>query len=72
MVVAGDDLIVAPGDVIACIFDGITTRGVYVNSGQVLCVSPSLQRTGKVPFMLTVAGVNSGESEFTSCKENSI
>lgn len=68
VIVTGDDLIVNQGDVIVCSFDGIGVRGVYMSSQRILCVSPLLERTGKLQFMLNISGSNSGESLFTSCK----
>lgn len=66
--VTGDDLVVGQGDVIKCSFDGITVRGVYLDSQRVFCVSPLLERTGTVEFRLNISGFNSGESTFTSCE----
>ncbi len=71
VIVSGDDLVINQGDVIVCLFDGIGVRGVYINSQQVLCVSPLLERTGKLQFMLNISGFNSGESVFTSRKSAS-
>lgn len=67
VVVSGGDLVVSQRDVIVCLFDGIGVRGVYINSQQVLCVSPLLERTGKLQFMLNISGSSGGESLFTSC-----
>ena len=41
-------------DNISCIFDNQNTRGVFVGEETVLCVSPQLNRTGKVLFQLTI------------------
>ena len=68
--VTGDGLVVSQGDIIACLFDGIEVRGVYICAQQVLCVSPLLERTGILQFMLNISGSNSGESVFTSCESN--
>ena len=37
-------------------FDGITTDGFVAKDGQVLCVSPEMRRTGRVPFKLHIKG----------------
>jgi hypothetical protein len=66
VIVTGDGLVVSQGDIIACLFDGIEVRGVYISAQQVLCVSPLLERTGILQFMLNISGSNSGESVFTS------
>ena len=71
VVVTGDDLVVNQRDAIVCLFDGIEVRGIYINSQKVLCVSPLLERTGKLQFMLNISGSNRGESVFTSCKSAS-
>ena len=71
VVVRGDDLVVSAGDVIVCIFGGVVVRGVYIDSQELLCVSPILQQTGKIEFMVNVSGSNSGESVFTS-RESSL
>lgn len=68
VVVSGDDLIVSQGAAILCVFDGIEVTGVLMDTQQVLCISPILERTGKLEFMLKISGSNSGESIFTSCK----
>ena len=70
-VVTGDDLVVNQRDAIVCLFDRIEVRGIYINSQKVLCVSPLLERTGKLQFMLNISGSNRGESVFTSCKSAS-
>ena len=68
VVVTGEDLVVNQADVIVCTFDDVEVRGVLIGSQRVLCVSPLLERTGKVDFMLNVSGINSGESVFNSCE----
>lgn len=68
VVASGDGLTVSQTDVIMCMFDGISVRGIYISPRRVLCVSPLLERTGKLQFMLNISGANGGESTFTSCK----
>lgn len=68
VIITGEDFTVSQGDVIVCLFDGVGVRGVYIDSQQVLCVSPLLERTGKLEFKLNISGSNSGESVFTSRK----
>lgn len=67
--VTGDDLVISEEDEIMCTFDGIEIRGVYVNQEEALCISPMLERTGRLKFRLRVTGRNlfSGDSSFTSC-----
>ena len=68
VIATGEGLLVSESDVITCLFDEIGVRGVFINSEKVLCVSPLLEKTGKVQFMLNISGSNGGESVFTSCK----
>lgn len=68
VIVTGEDLVVNQGELIVCLFDEIQVRGVYIDSRQVLCVSPLLERTGKLQFVLNISGSISGKSIFTSCK----
>lgn len=51
-----------------CVFDGIEVRGIYLNEYYVLCVSPQLSRTGRVPFELMVDRTTLRNGSFTSCK----
>ena len=65
-------------DVIECIFDGISTPGVYVNRESVMCVSPAMNAIGKIDVTLQVTrGSNilsrsaffySGNNYFHNCK----
>ncbi len=68
VVATGEDLVVSETDDIVCLFDGIGVKGIYINSAEILCVSPMLERTGKIPFKLNISGSNGGESVFDSCK----
>jgi len=68
VVATGEGLLVSESDDLVCIFDGISVRGIFMNSRKVLCVSPLLQRTGDVDFKLNISGMNGGESIFKSCK----
>ena len=70
VIVSGDDLVVSEEDEITCIFDGIRVIGVYVSQQRALCISPMLERTGRVNFRLQVRGNGffTGDSTFTSCK----
>ena len=68
--VTGDNLFLSEDDNIMCSFDGIEVSGVYVSQEKALCISPMLERTGRLGFRLRVTGRNffSGDSTFTSCK----
>ena len=71
VVISGDLAYLSEEDELTCIFDGIRVTGVCIDSFKVLCISPMLERTGKVDFQLNVIGHNytfTGESTFTSCK----
>ena len=41
-------------ETITCIFDEAMVTGVFVDEKSVLCVSPALSRTGRVPFQILV------------------
>ncbi len=68
VVATGEGLLISETDEITCIFDGIGVRGIYITSAKILCVSPMLDRTGKIPFKLNISGSIGGESVFDSCK----
>ena len=51
-----------------CVFDGVEVMSVFVNSFKIVCVSPQLSRTGRVPFRLTVNGLPKGVATFSSCE----
>lgn len=51
-----------------CVFDGVEVTSVFVNRFKIVCISPQLSRTGRVPFNLTVNGDQRGEATFSSCK----
>ena len=71
VMVSGTKLFVSVDDDIRCTFDGITVKGVYFDQRNILCISPLLSRTGRVPFQVSVNGDTSnfsGQSTFTSRK----
>lgn len=70
VVVSGTQLFIREDDDIQCIFDGTEVRGIYLDEQNILCVSPLLSQTGRLPFQITINGSISftGESIFTSCK----
>ena len=71
MVVSGTNLTVAEDDNVTCIFNDNEMEGFVINEKEVLCVSPEMTITGRVPFELRIAGENSsftGISIFISCE----
>ena len=68
IVVSGPYFTVQEADQITCLFNGTAVDGIFVNNQQVLCVSPTLSQTGRVPFQLFVRGNTTfyGESVFVS------
>ena len=70
VMVSGTQLFVSADDDIRCTFDGITVKGVHFDQQNILCISPLLSRTGRVPFQVSVNGDTnfSGQSTFTSRK----
>ena len=74
ILVSGPYFTVQEEDQITCLFDNTTVDGIFVNSKQVLCVSPALPRTGRVPFQLLVTGGTDfiGQSVFVSGKFRSV
>ena len=70
IMVSGTQLYVSVDDDIQCTFDGIAVKGVYVDQENILCISPLLSRTGRVPLQVSVDGGTTflGESTFTSCE----
>lgn len=70
VIVTGDQLLVSEEDDVFCRFDATQTRGVYVSQNKVLCISPTLDRTGKVDFRLQVTRNSrnffTAESTYTS------
>ena len=60
-------------DEIKCTFDGIGVEGVYLSDQQVLCTSPQLSRTGRVPVQLYCNGkLLQRDGVFYSSKYNRI
>ena len=70
ILVSGPYFTVQEEDQITCLFDDTPVVGIFVNNQQVLCVSPALSRTGRVPFQLLVTGGTEfiGQSVFVSGK----
>lgn len=68
----GTPILIDPGvpfegdEEIGCIFGEIKTDGVHISSNLALCVSPTLQNVGFIPFALSIAGRPSQETEFLS------
>ena len=56
ILVSGPSFTVQEGDTIKCMFDDTAVDGIFVNNQQVLCVSPLLSQTGRMPFRLLVTG----------------
>lgn len=74
ILVSGPYFTVQEEDQITCVFDNTTVDGIFINSKQVLCVSPALSRMGRVPFQLLVTGGTEfiGQSVFVSGKVRSV
>ena len=69
VIVTGDTLTTNEEDSVICVFDGRETDGFVTKDGQVLCVSPEMSRTGRVPFRLRINGTFfTAVSTFRSCK----
>lgn len=68
ILVSGPYFTVQEENQITCRFNGTTVDGIFVKKQQVLCVSPPLSQTGRVPFQLFVRGNATfyGESVFVS------
>ena len=68
IVVSGPYFTVQEADQITCLFNDTAVDGIFINNQQVLCVSPTLSQTGRVPFQLFVRGNTMfyGESVFVS------
>ena len=67
----GDKLTAEEDDNVTCIFDGVNTKGLVTKDGAVLCVSPEMSRTGRVPFKISIEGKDTlftGISVFISCE----
>ena len=67
----GDKLSAGEDDNVTCVFDGVESDGFVTKDGQVLCVSPELSRTGRVPFRLQINHVDTSftaVSVFISCE----
>ena len=71
VIVTGEKLIANEEDSVICVFDGRETDGFVTKDGQVLCVSPEMSRTGRVPFRLHISGDGTfftAVATFRSCK----
>ena len=61
-------------DTISCTFDSEDVQGVYVDDDTALCVSPHLNKTGKVLFQLIIQSnipseyTYTYEADYNSCK----
>ena len=47
-----------PSDVVTCLFDDISTPGIFVNQDSVVCISPALSTVGRVEVILEVIKSN--------------
>jgi hypothetical protein len=54
------------GEKIGCDFGGIEVTGVQLNASVALCVSPTLQTIGHIPFVLSITGRSMQETDFLS------
>ena len=74
ILVSGPYFAVQEEDQITCLFNDTAVDGIFVNNQQVLCVSPALSQTGRVPFQLLVTGGTEfiGRSIFVSGKFRSV
>ena len=72
VVVSGTNLTVAEEDSVTCVFGVEETEGFVINEREVLCVSPEMPRTGRLPFELRIDGQFSftGSGVFISCKSS--
>ena len=73
VVVSGTNLTVAEDDNVTCIFNDKETEGFVINEEEVLCISPEMTITGRVPFEVHIAGQNlsfTGISIYISCELN--
>ena len=73
VIVTGTNLTVAEEDSVTCLFGDKQTEGFVVNEREVLCISPEMSRTGRLPFELRIGEQQSsftGIGVFISCKSN--
>ena len=56
VLVSGPSFTIQEDDNITCMFDDTAVDGIFVSNQQVLCVSPPLSQTGRIPFQLLVTG----------------
>ena len=62
---SGNNLTVADEDNVTCIFDDKETEGFVINGDEVLCISPEMKKTGRIPFELHITRQNTDASDFT-------
>ena len=62
---SGTNLTVADEDNITCIFHDKETEGFVINEDEVLCISPEMKITGRIPFELHITRQNREVSDFT-------
>ncbi len=53
---------------VECSFDGVDGLVKILNSTLAVCVSPLLQKSGSIPFMLTISDENPLKAQFLSSK----
>ena len=53
---------------VKCSFGGVEGSIKILNSTLAVCVSPLLQKSGSIPFMLTIGADNPLEAQFLSSK----
>ena len=70
VMISGTQLFISEDDDMQCMFNGIDVKGIYIDEGKVLCITPPLLQTGRLPFQIFINGSTSfsGESIFTSCE----
>ena len=53
---------------VKCSFDGVNGSVKILNSTLAVCVCPLLQKSGSIPFMLTIGDENPLKDQFLSSK----
>ena len=53
---------------VKCFFDGVDGSIKILNSTLAVCVSPLLQKSGSIPFMLTIGDDDPLKAQFLSSK----
>ena len=70
---SGTNLTVAEEDSVTCVFGVEETEGFVINEREVLCISPVMSKTGRLPFELQIDGQQSsftGSGVFIFCKSS--